>query len=240
MSPARARVLAAVRLDLRLQVRYGIAQAASVVTLLWIVVLRALPDPARQVAVPLVIFGDLAIIGFFFIGGMVLFERGEGTLSALAISPLSPGEYLAARLFSLTSLALASSLVVLAATAWDLRPGLAATGASVAVLSIISLLVGFVTVAPFDAVSRYMIPSVAPLLLLGAPLLARLDLIGGPLLFLLPSHGAMVFLSAAFDADAQPGVLALGAASSAIWVAILWRAAGWAHRRWVVPVAGAG
>lgn len=241
MISSRRRLLAAVRGDLRLQLRYGIAQAAAVVTLLWVVLLRALPLAAREFAVPLVVFGDLAIIGFFFIGGMVLFEKSEGTLSALAASPLSPAEYLAAKVVSLTALALASSFTVLAAAAWDLRPGLMAMAASVALLSIASLLVGFITVAPFDSVSRYMVPSVAPLLVLAVPLLARLDVIGGPLL-LLPSHGAMVLLSAAFDADpgVEAGALALAVASSAAWIAILWAVAVWAHRRWLVPAGGLG
>jgi fluoroquinolone transport system permease protein len=68
-----------------------------VVAALWVVLLRLLPPTPRAVAAPLVVFGDLAVVGYFFVGGMVLFEKAEGTLSALSVSPLRPGHYLAGR-----------------------------------------------------------------------------------------------------------------------------------------------
>jgi hypothetical protein len=44
---------------------------------------------------------NFQITTFFFVAGLVLLERDQGTLNALAVSPLSPSGYLTMRTFSL-------------------------------------------------------------------------------------------------------------------------------------------
>jgi fluoroquinolone transport system permease protein len=77
---------AALRLeDLLLQFRYGFYYAAALTTLVWITLLSALPESVLSLVVPFMIFADLAVVGYYFIAGMVLIEKG-----GLRFSPSFP------------------------------------------------------------------------------------------------------------------------------------------------------
>ncbi len=158
----------AARLDLRLQARYGLYYAAVFVTLFWIAMLYSLPASTMRPATPLVIFGELAVIGYYFVAGMILFEKGERTLSAVVVSPLRFGEYLASKLITLTIMATVSSLIlVLVAYGPGFDVALLVSG--VTLISLISVLAGFISVLPFDQITRYLIPSQLPLALMSVP-----------------------------------------------------------------------
>ena len=76
------RLASAVRLEVTLQVRQRFLHAAVFSGLIWLAVLLPMPHHLRPVAEPYVLLGDLAIIGFFFVGGSVFFEKQERTLGA--------------------------------------------------------------------------------------------------------------------------------------------------------------
>jgi hypothetical protein len=70
----------------------------------------------------MLIFGNLLINGFFFMAGLVLLEKGEGTLEAQVVTPLRTGEYLASKVITLTVLSLLESvLLVLLAVGLDIN-----------------------------------------------------------------------------------------------------------------------
>ena len=77
------RSLSALRLEVVLQNRQRFLHAAVFSGLIWLVVLLPMPSTLRAAAEPYVLLGDIAIIGFFFIGGSVFFEKQERTLSAV-------------------------------------------------------------------------------------------------------------------------------------------------------------
>lgn len=192
-----SRLASAVRLDLLLQKRYGFYYAGAFVTVVWVALLLPLPDQLLGLAVPLIVFADLAVVGFFFIAGMVLFEKGEETLFALISTPLRFREYLASKLLTLTALALVISLVVaVAGYGFVFNPALFLAGVILA--SLISALVGFITVAPFDSISSYLVPSSLLLTLLGLPVFYFLGLWQNPIFYLLPTQGALLLLGDAF------------------------------------------
>lgn len=229
------RLRAVTRLDVLLQWRYGLYYAAAFVALVWVAALRQLPQTALDVGVPLIIFVDLAAIGFYFIAGMVLFEKGEQTLAALVVTPLRFGEYIASKLTTLTLLALVVSLAV-AVASYGLGFNLALLAAGVALTSLITLLVGFVTVAPYRSISRYLLPSQLYLLPLILPLAVYLlpDL---PVWYLLPTYGSLLMLQGAFTSITL-GQLIYALVYQAVWiVGLLWLARR-AFRRHVVARQG--
>ena len=100
-----SRILTAVRFDFLLQWRFGLVAAGFVVLvtvcgLLW-------PLDLTQVgfAIPTFVLGNLTVTGFFFVAAMVMFEKDDGTLEALVVTPLRVGEYLASKVATLTLLA---------------------------------------------------------------------------------------------------------------------------------------
>ena len=62
--------------------------------------------------VPALLAVNLQITTFFFVAGLMLLERDEGTLTALAVSPFSPAAYLATRTITLTALAAVETVAV--------------------------------------------------------------------------------------------------------------------------------
>lgn len=192
-----SRFVSTVRLDLLLQLRYGFYYAAGFVTLLWIVLLYSLPEAIGEIAVTFLVFTDLAAVGHVFIAGTVLFEKGEKTLFALLSTPLRFREYLASKLATLTALAIIMSLVVIAAGyGFRFNPALLILG--VIFTSLISLLVGFIFVAPFDSISEYLIPGQAPTLVLVAPLVHFFGIWKSPIFYLIPTHGSLLLLGGSF------------------------------------------
>ncbi len=195
-----SRLLSTVRLDLLLQVRYGFYYAAAFVTLLWIALLYPLPTSTLGLATPLVVFAELAVIGYYFIAGMVLFEKGERTLSAIVSTPLRFGEYLGSKLATLTVMATSVSLIlVLAAYGTGFDIALLLLG--VILTSLISILAGFISVSPFDQITRYLIPSQLPLALMSVPLIPFLDIWQSPVFYLFPTHGPLLLLGGAFGTN---------------------------------------
>ena len=192
-----SRFASTVRLDLLLQKRYGFFYAGAFVTVVWVALLLTLPDSLLDLAVPLIVFTDLAVVGFYFIAGTVLFEKGEATLFALISTPLRFREYLVSKLLTLTALALVMSSIV-AFAGYGLGFNLVWFTLGVAFASVISALLGFITVAPFDSISSYLVPSSLVLTPLGLPVFHFLGLWENLIFYLLPTQGALLLLGGAF------------------------------------------
>jgi fluoroquinolone transport system permease protein len=125
---------ATLRLDVRLQARSRLYVIGLFVAVLLGLALRALVPP-EHVGRGLAAFYVLGLGGttFMFGASMLLLERGEGTLAALRTTPLTPRDYVASKVLTLTGFALVESAVVFGLAARDLppRPGLLVLGALV-------------------------------------------------------------------------------------------------------------
>lgn len=169
---------------------------------------------------------------------MVLFEKGEDTLSALVTTPLRFREYLASKLATLTALAVVMSLVVaLAGSGLGFDAILLLAG--VVLTSLVSLLVGFITVAPFAPISSYLIPSSLVLTVLGLPIFYFLGFLTHPVFYLLPTQGPMLLLGGAFDPNfLDAWQVAYAVAYPLLWVSGLSLVARRAFDRYVVERRG--
>lgn len=98
--------------DVRYQWRYGFYFIYGFLTVCFIIVLRLLPDSWRETALVATLLADPALLGLFFIGGLMQLERGEGILDALFSSPLRPWEYIASKALSLGLISTLVSVVV--------------------------------------------------------------------------------------------------------------------------------
>ncbi|NJK63173.1 MAG: fluoroquinolone transporter permease [Synechococcaceae cyanobacterium SM2_3_1] len=193
------RLLAALRLDWVLQLRYGFFYAAGFSLLVWLAILKALPQQVLPIALPLVVFLDLSIVGFYFMAGMVLFEKGENTLSALVVTPLRFWEYLSSKLITLTLMAVGVSMLLILANPTGV-PGNVGSGLlGVIAMSVISLLIGLISVSPFRSLSTYMIPSQAYVLLMYAPIPSYFGWVESPFFYLFPTQGALLLLKGLFS-----------------------------------------
>jgi len=98
--------------DVRYQWRYGFYFIYGFLTVFFIIMLRLLPESWRETALVATLLADPALLGLFFIGGLMQLERGEGILDALFSSPLRPWEYIASKALSLGMISTLVSVIV--------------------------------------------------------------------------------------------------------------------------------
>jgi fluoroquinolone transport system permease protein len=106
------RFISALVSDIRYQWRYGFYFIYAFLTVGFIVILRVLPESWRETALVAVLLSDPALLGFFFIGGILQLERGEGILDALFQTPLQPSEYIAAKALSLGAISTLTGVLI--------------------------------------------------------------------------------------------------------------------------------
>lgn len=192
-----SRLASTVRMEARLQLRYGFVYAALFTGVMWLSILLPIPTPGRHAAGPLVLFADIAIVGFFFIAGSVFFEKGQRTLFALVMTPLRFHEYLTAKLATLTVMSLVVALLVLIpAHGLEFHLGLATVG--IVLSTLLFLLLSFVTTAPFASITEWLMPAGLVLLVMSLPLIHYAGLWTNPVFYLHPAHGVLILFGAAF------------------------------------------
>ncbi len=191
--------MSALRLEITLQVRQKFMHAAVFSGLIWLAVLLPIPADLRPVAEPYVLIGDVSIIGFFFIGGTVFYEKQERTIGAVVSTPLRFWEYLTAKLLVLLMISLFVALAVtVVADGRGFGPVPLLLG--VALGTLVMLLAGFTTALPFSSVTDWFLSAAIPLAFL--TVLPVLDYSGAwpnALAYLIPTHGPLLLLGAAFD-----------------------------------------
>jgi len=227
-----SRLLTATRLEALVLRRHGFVYAAVVVVATWSVVLRLLPDKALDDAVPIAVWFDLAIVGFFFMAASVLLEKGQHTTSALVVTPLRFREYLGAKVIALGLLGLASSTVVVLSThGTDVNFALLLPG--VALNAVIVLLYSFFTVTPFTNISTWYMPSVFFLSCLDLAIIPHVGWSDHILLRALPSYGPLQLIAGAFGPiDGSSVVYAIG--MSLGWAVVLAWLCKWFHQRFTL------
>lgn len=221
--------VAALRWDVVLQARNGFYWASAFVILVIGGLLLAVPEAARAneaVWVPAILAVNLPITTFFFMAGLLLLERDEGTLAALAVSPLTPTGYVGARMITLTSLAIVETIALVliafgAGGSWLLV--LSGTTA----LSVIYTGIGAVLATRYASINALLLPASALLALLLAPLLAHVGLAPRSLFAVHPIEPALTLLRAGY-APASAGELTFGGAGSVAWSAVVFL---WARGR---------
>ena len=226
------RLLSTMRADVRLQLRNGFYYAAALVIVIWVVILRQFPQLNFSLLLPAIVFSNLTIGTYYFFGGLVLLEKGEGTLEAQVVTPLRTGEYLASKVITLTGLAVVESLLIVGlAVGFDFALVTFVVGVSLA--AAVYALLGFVAVAPYDSINQYLFPSFFYTLVLSIPLLPYFGVVNGALFYLHPLQGSLVVIQAAFQPVAG-WALVYGLAFSALCIGLAFAASRHVFHRFMI------
>lgn len=219
-------------LDLTLQKRYGFFYAGAYVTIVWIILLKLLPHSWMEMAVPFVIFMDLGIIGLYFLAGQVIFEKMEGTLNALVVSPLEFKEYLLSKLISLTLLAWVISMIVaVVSVGLSFNPLIFSLG--VITTSVLVMSVGMFAVIPYSSISSFIMPSQLYLIPITLPLIDFIGWIETPLVYLIPTQASLLLLKGAF-ASIGTWDLIYSIVYPILWIVIFFRVSEKRFNRYVI------
>jgi fluoroquinolone transport system permease protein len=191
------RLLNAIISDIRFQSKQGFYLVYVIITVMYLIILSLLPESFLRIALPLVVFSDPSVLGLFFIGGIIMLEKGQGVIQVLVVSPLTTGEYIIAKVISLSVVAVvaASAITILSSSEtinWFLFL------ISVVLTSGIFTLCGVVINAGCNNVNQYILKTIPYMLLLVLPCFS---ILGAPLLYpltMVPSVAALRLMLGAF------------------------------------------
>ncbi len=211
--------------DIRFQFRHGFYYAYLFVSAVYILFLWFIPQELKQPVAVLMVFSDPGVMGFFFVGGILLLERGQGILNNLFITPLKPREFFLSKCLSLAVLALSTSLAILLFTfGFAFNPLPLALG--VVLTSFIATLTGLGLAAKASSLNGYLITSPLFLVPFTLPLVDYVGVISSPLFYLLPGKASLILIDAAFGGRSG-GELGLALFSLTLWTGAAYA---WASR----------
>lgn len=226
------RLLTTMMCDIRLQFRNGFYYAAGFVAVVMALLLSQIRLVEIGFLLPIFVLGDILVNTFYFVGGLVLLEKGEGTLTAQVVTPLRKGEYLTAKATTLALLALIESLIIVIA-AYGLGFAVLPLVAGVVLLAVLYVFYGFIVVARYDSINSYLLPSIAYTTVLSLPLIDYLGLWQSWLFYVHPIQAPLLLLRAAFQPLAT-WQLIYGVLYSALWIGLMYLASQRAFDRFVV------
>jgi len=214
------RFLSAFRYDVIFQIRHGFYAAYGILTLMYIIILLNLPTLTREGATVLLIFSDISVLGYFFIGGIILLERRQGTLNTLTVTPLRPWEYLWAKVLSLTCISVVVGVVILLTTS-GLQPEILWFLPGLTLSAVLFTLLGLVVAIRSETVNEYFFRGLAYYMVFMVPLIHYFGVVEHPLFHLLPTLGMLHLLESAFWPH-SPGELWLALGTLALWSVLAW------------------
>lgn len=231
-----SRLATAVRGDFVLQWRFGLVAAGAVVLVTFSALLWPLDLSQMGFAIPTFVLGNLTVTCFFFVAAMVLFEKDDGTLEALVVTPLRVGEYLGSKVATLTVLAVIETVLIIAI----LYPGplalLPLICGSVAAAAAY-VLFGFAVAARYDSITDLLFPAVLVNALWGIPVLGSLGVFDHAILYAHPARAMLVWIEASIRTlSAAEWVYAVG--YTGLTIAVLYRFADRAFEHFVIRARG--
>lgn len=211
------RLTSTMKWDVRLQWRNGFYYAAIIIVVTFLLIFSQISVTNMEWVLPFMLVNNMVVGTFYFMGGLVLLEKDEGSLEARITTPLRPAEYLAAKTATISGLALMESVLIVVITAgWNVNWLLLLAG--ITGTAVLLCLAGFIVVVRYDSVNEYLLPSVLYVMALCIPMVAYLVNWDHWLLYLHPMQASMTLLTGAWQPLTWQQII-YGLGYSALWIA---------------------
>ncbi|MEJ8543711.1 ABC transporter permease [Brevibacillus borstelensis] len=209
------RWLQAFRYDVKMQWRQGFYLIYAIVSAIYVLLLRQLPGESRETAALLLTFSDPSVLGFYFIGGLVLLEKALDLFGPLFVTPYTPRQYIWAKTLSLTLLSVTAALVIhLGVFGWG--EGLADFCAGAALTSVFFTMMGMGFAIYCRSMNGFFFLGTLGTILFISPILEAAGVGTAPFFAFLPAKAGLVLLAAPSD---PPG---WGERLAAVVMLVLW------------------
>jgi fluoroquinolone transport system permease protein len=191
------RISASLRWEVALEFRNGFYYAVGFIMAFWVVIYTQFPRLDLRALLPGLLLGNLLVTTFYFMAGLVMLEKGEGSLEARVVTPLRSTEYLLVKVIALGLLVLAENLLIaglFAGFRFALLPlalGLVFSGAMFS-------LVGFLAVVRYDSINEFLLPSLPYTLFVMLPMVDFFGIVKTPVFYLHPAQAALVLMEGGF------------------------------------------
>jgi fluoroquinolone transport system permease protein len=188
------RLISSIKNDIKIQFRSGFYYAYIIVCLFYIFAVLQLPADYKKTGVFYIIFTDPTVLGFYFVGGLIMLERRQKTLTSLFVTPLRLNEYLISKVVSLGLLALVSSLLI-AILLLGLDFNIWCFSLTVTLASVLFTLIGITLGVRAKNINSYLFISPLYLLPIILPVLGFLGVVHKNLFFFIPTHSILNLLN---------------------------------------------
>lgn len=224
--------------DVKLQFRHGFYSAYLIISMIYIILLHALPLEYRQPVDIMLTFSDPGVLGFFFVGGLVLLEKGQNIHDSLFVTPYKPEEYILSKTLTLTTLSiLTCSVIHLSAFGFNTNLILYLLG--VAMTSFFFTLIGIGLAVRCKTINEFFIKSMVYTSILILPILEILGVWNSPIFYGLPAKASLLLIGSAFT-SLSLGELTYAVISLAIWCVIAYIWTRNSFRRYIILKIGGG
>lgn len=199
--------------DIQFQIKYGFYFLYIILSILYLCIILALPDSYKKNVATILIFSDPAAMGLFFMGAIILLEKSQRVLNSLAVSPVTPREYILSKVLSL---ALISTIVGGVLITVSNSKNIVISLLGVFLASVMFSLLGLIVATKIESINQFLVLTVPVELLFFVP----------PIVYLFGfQHSLMLF---------HPGVVLLKMISGdntnilvfvvmiLIWIAVLY------------------
>lgn len=200
------RLLSTMKTDVVVQVRTNLYTIGIGAGVLVAIALSQLASP--DLLVSLIPTLMLLVVGgstLLYVSAMIIFEKDEGTLRAMIVSPVRPFEYLWSKIITLTALATLESVVMIGGAMLIMRfsgglslPNLPLLFLGIIAIGILYTLIGIVLVVRYNAITDYLLPMAAVAIILQLPFLYFLGWVEHWSFLLIPTSAPTMLMVGAY------------------------------------------
>ena len=194
------RILHALRSDMRFQFKQGFYFVYVAIVIMYLIILHYLPTNITGIALPLVVFSDPSVLGMFFIGGIIMLEKGQGLLQVFTVTPLRTTEYLISKVLSLSIVSVMATVALTVFSLYSQVNWVLVILATVLTSGIFTLCGVLITAGCWN-VNQYLLKTIPYMLLFVLPCFVFIWFPTGSWFRLFPSVAALRLMMGAYAND---------------------------------------
>ena len=200
------RLLATMKTDVIVQFRNRLYSIGIFVGVIIAIALSQLAPPDRLfIIVPVLMLIVVGGTTMLYIAALIIFERDEGTMNALIVSPLRTSEYLWSKIITLTALATLESIVMIGGATLLMRwsnpvswPNIPLLLVGIIGIGVIYTLIGIILIVRYDKITDFLLPMAFVAVVLQLPFLHFLGLVVHPVFLFIPTSAPTMLMQGAY------------------------------------------
>ncbi|USG66940.1 ABC transporter permease [Brevibacillus ruminantium] len=186
--------------DVKMQWRQGFYFIYAILSAIYVLVLQQFSAGTQEVAALLLTFSDPSVLGFFFIGGLVLLEKAQELLGPLFVTPYTPRQYIWSKTLSLTLLSVTAAFGIhLGVFGISQGSGMFDFMTGVVLTSVFFTLLGLGFAVYCQTLNGFFFLGTLGTLIFLMPILNVVGVVSFPYFAWLPSHAGLKLLGAPFE-----------------------------------------
>lgn len=193
------RISGALKTDFKFQVKQGFYVIYIILTIIYMVILSILPKDYLKIVLPILIFSDPSVVGFFFIGGIIMLEKLQGVINCLVVTPLRIKEYILSKVISLSMLAVVAGGAITLTSGYEGHINFIILGIGIFVISVFFVLVGIIAVVGCNTLNQYIIKMIPYMMFFMLPCLSIIGFKFSYVFTIFPSVAGLRIIFGAFN-----------------------------------------